>query len=139
LQLAYCDERKKDGHLYYDATSDPDLELKVERLRNELAEPRRAFNLWQNKVLRAFAVVFVLLVLIGGSVWWFGFRQHHEIQEISAEARHITREKIGPSCSSPPSASIRQPSPRWQRPRAGRNASASAKRPNRPMLAGSPA
>ena len=40
------------------------------------------------------AVVFVLLVLIGGSVWWFGFRQHHEIQQITAEARHITREKI---------------------------------------------
>jgi hypothetical protein len=36
----------------------------------------------------------VLLVLIGGSVWWFGFRQHHEIQQITAEARHITREKI---------------------------------------------
>jgi Domain of unknown function (DUF4062) len=61
LQLAYCDQRKKDGHLYYVATSDPDLELKVERLRDELAELRQAFKLWQNKVLRAFAVVFVFL------------------------------------------------------------------------------
>ena len=51
-------QRKKDGHLYYDATGDPDLKLKAERLRNELAELRQAFNLWQNKVLRAFAVVF---------------------------------------------------------------------------------
>ena len=34
------------------------------------------FNLWQNKILRAFAVVFVLLVLIGGSVLSFGYRQH---------------------------------------------------------------
>jgi outer membrane murein-binding lipoprotein Lpp len=55
---------------------------------------RQAFNLWQNKVLRAFAVVFVLLAIIGGSVWWFGSMQHHEIQQISADARHITREKI---------------------------------------------
>jgi len=94
LQLAYCDQRKKDGHLYYDATSDPDLELKVERLRDELTELRQAFNLWQNKVLRAFAVVFVLLVLIGGSVWWFGYGQHKDIQGLSAEARHITKEKI---------------------------------------------
>ena len=41
LQLAYCDKRKKDGHLYHTATSDADLDLKVERLRDELAELRR--------------------------------------------------------------------------------------------------
>src|SRR6516225_3104615 len=44
LQLGYCMERKKDGHLYYDFTSDTDLELKVERLRHELAELGRAFK-----------------------------------------------------------------------------------------------
>ena len=49
LQLAYRDKRRNDGHLYYDATSDADLELKVERLRDELAELGRAFKLWQNK------------------------------------------------------------------------------------------
>jgi hypothetical protein len=86
LQLTYRDKRRNDGHLYYDATSDADLELKVERLRDELAELRWAFKLWQNKVLRAFAVVFVLLALIGGSVWWFGYSQHREIQGISEEA-----------------------------------------------------
>jgi tetratricopeptide (TPR) repeat protein len=94
LQLNYRDKRRNDGHLYYDATGDTDLELKVERLRDELAKLRQAFNLWQNKILRTFAVVFVLLVLIGGSVWWFGYRQHWDIQQISAEARHINREKI---------------------------------------------
>src|SRR6516164_6335377 len=94
LQLIYCTERKKDGHLYYESTSDTDLELKVERLRDELAELRQAFNLWQNKVLRAFAVLFVLLALIGGSIWWFGYSQHRDIQQISEDARHITKEKI---------------------------------------------
>jgi tetratricopeptide (TPR) repeat protein len=94
LQRAYCDQLKRDGHLFHTATSDTDLELKVERLRDELAELRQVFKLWQNKVLRAFAVVFVLLVLIGSGVWWFGNRQHWDIQQISAEARHITREKI---------------------------------------------
>jgi hypothetical protein len=94
LQLTYCNERKKDGHLYHTATSDTDIELKVERLRDQLAKLRQAFNLWQNKVLRAFTAVLVLLAIIGGSVWWFGSMQHHEIQQISADARHITREKI---------------------------------------------
>jgi hypothetical protein len=94
LQLTYRDKRRNDGHLYYDATSDAELKLKVERLRDELAELRRAFNVWQNKVLRAFAVGFVLLALIGGSVWWLGYSQHREIKGISEEARHITKEKI---------------------------------------------
>jgi hypothetical protein len=73
LQLAYCDQRKKDGHLYYDATTDTDLKLKVERLRDELAKLRQAFNLWQNKVLRASALGFVLLALIAGSIWWLAY------------------------------------------------------------------
>jgi hypothetical protein len=51
LQLAYSDKRRNDGHLYYDATSDTDLELKVERLRDELAELRQAFEAWQKEVL----------------------------------------------------------------------------------------
>src|SRR6201982_3502104 len=55
LQLTYRDKRRNDGHLYYDATSDTDLDLKVERLRDELAKLRQAFNLWQNKILRTFA------------------------------------------------------------------------------------
>ena len=59
-----------------------------------MAKLRQAFRLWQNKVLRAFAVVFVLLTLIGGSIWWFGYSQHRDIQGIGKEARHITKEKI---------------------------------------------
>jgi len=94
LQLAYRDQRRNDGHLYYDVTSDADLELKVERLRDELAGLRGAFKLWQNKVLLAFAIGFVLLALIGGSVWWFGYSHHRDIQGVSEEARHVTKEKI---------------------------------------------
>ena len=87
LQLGYCTERKKDGHLYYESTSDTDLELKVERLRNELAELGRAFKLWQKKVLGAFAVGLVLLALIGGSIWLLAY-------STSEQARHVTKEKI---------------------------------------------
>jgi len=48
----------------------------------------------KNKVLRAFTVGFVLLALIGGSVWWFGYSQHTVIKQLSADARHITKQKI---------------------------------------------
>src|SRR5271165_4837434 len=51
LQLAYRDKRRNDGHLYYDVTGDTDLDLKVERLRDELAELRQAFKTWQKEVL----------------------------------------------------------------------------------------
>jgi hypothetical protein len=78
LQLAYIDQRQKEGHLYHTAASDTDLEVRVERLRDELAELGPASKLWQNKVLRAFAVGFVILALIGGSAWWFGYG-HREI------------------------------------------------------------
>jgi hypothetical protein len=84
--------------LYYNATADTDFELKVERLRDELAKLRQEFNLWQNKILRAFAVVFVLLALIDGSVWWFGYGQHRYLLQLSAGARHIIPRKSAPSC-----------------------------------------
>ena len=51
LQRIYRDKRRNDGHVYYDATSDADLELKVERLRDEFAEQRQAFEIWQKEVL----------------------------------------------------------------------------------------
>jgi Domain of unknown function (DUF4062) len=38
LQLAYRDKRRNDRHLYHKAKNDTDLEVKIERLRNELTE-----------------------------------------------------------------------------------------------------
>jgi hypothetical protein len=56
LQLNYRDKRRNDGHVYYDATSDADIELKVERLRDELAEQREAFETWQKEVLERLTI-----------------------------------------------------------------------------------
>ena len=56
LQLVYRDKRRNDGHLYYDAISDVDLDLHVERLRDELAELRRAFEAWQKEVLERLTI-----------------------------------------------------------------------------------
>jgi hypothetical protein len=57
LQLAYHEKRRNDGHLYYDATSDTDLDLTVERLRDELAELRRAEEEFRRELLAGLAKV----------------------------------------------------------------------------------
>ena len=51
LQLAYREKRQKDGHLHHEAKNDTDLELKVERLRDELAELRRADEAFRKELL----------------------------------------------------------------------------------------
>lgn len=60
LQLAYCDARKKDGQLYYEATSDADLELKIERFRDDLTELRQfvtTFGKFGKKLLAGLAAI----------------------------------------------------------------------------------
>jgi hypothetical protein len=56
LQLTYRDKRRNDGHVYYDATNDAELKLKVALLRDELAEQRRAFETWQKEVLERLTI-----------------------------------------------------------------------------------
>ena len=56
MQLTYRDKRRNDGHVYYDATNDDELKLKVALLRDELAEQRRAFETWQKEVLERASV-----------------------------------------------------------------------------------
>jgi hypothetical protein len=56
LQRIYHDERHKDGHLRHTASSDAELELRVERLRNELGELRQAFEAWQKEVLERLTI-----------------------------------------------------------------------------------
>jgi hypothetical protein len=46
------DKRRNDGHVYYDATSN----LKIERVRDELAEQREAFETSQKEVLERITV-----------------------------------------------------------------------------------
>ena len=94
LQLAYREKRQKDGHLYHEAKNDTDLELKVERLRDELAELRRADEASGKIGSSGLGHKLCASRALGGSVWWFGYRHHRDIQQISEEARHITKEKI---------------------------------------------
>jgi Domain of unknown function (DUF4062) len=138
LQVAYSDQQQKDGHLYHTATSDTDLELKVEGLRDELAELRRAFKLCRNKVLRAFAVGLVLLALVGAAS---GGSATASIGRSGGSAKRpatLRRRKSAPICLSPSNALARAPSPMRKTPRAGRNASAFDTPPKRPTPEASP-
>ena len=112
LQLTYRDKRRNDGHVYYDAISDADLELKVERLHDELAELRRAFEASQDE----------------------GLAGQKELLSRSAITTEKTRAHLLESVERTHQTALAEA----ERPRGG-DASASAKRPNRPMQAASPA
>lgn len=87
LQATYRENlRNGSGHLWYEPANDSDLELKIERLRNEFAELRRGFQLWQKKVLVGIAVLaFLVACVLGG----FVLQQHllkklHNDQQVTA-------------------------------------------------------
>ena len=71
---------KVESHLFHGATSDTDLELKVERLRDEFAELRREFRWWQQSVTRNLTVV-VALALLSVGVGMYVARQQQQLPE----------------------------------------------------------
>jgi hypothetical protein len=56
LQATYLDKLRQSGHLWHAPAIDTDLELKIERLRDEFAELCRGFQRWQNRVLAGLAL-----------------------------------------------------------------------------------
>jgi tetratricopeptide (TPR) repeat protein len=76
LQEAWRQHWKQEAHLHHGASSDTDVELKVERLRDEFRGLRRSFWRWQQTV----TVALVALLLLGGGIWWTVFRQHAEVK-----------------------------------------------------------
>jgi hypothetical protein len=85
LQLAYHEKRRNDGHLYYDATSDTDLDLKVERLRDELAELRRAEEEFRRELLAGQKEI---LAKVAGQLDW------QRIARITSLNLEATRDRI---------------------------------------------
>ena len=71
---------KVESHLFHGATSDTDLELKVERLRDEFAELRREFRWWQQSVTRNLTIVAALALLSVG-VGLYVARQQQQLPE----------------------------------------------------------
>ena len=69
LQEAWRERLKNDAHLFHAAGSDAELELKVERLRDEFAELRRHFRSWQQRVLLSTAAIIVLVGVVLAGQW----------------------------------------------------------------------
>jgi tetratricopeptide (TPR) repeat protein len=62
LQEAWRERLRQDGHLRHGAANDTELELKLERLKNELAELRQGLRRWQTLVL---GLVVAVALLVG--------------------------------------------------------------------------
>jgi hypothetical protein len=56
---------------------------------------RQAFNLWQNKVLLAFAVGFALFALIGGAIWWLAYSNSEAAIRRPEQWQHPHRRESG--------------------------------------------
>ena len=73
LQEAWRLSWKQKGHAYYEASDDTELQLTVERLKDEFAELRQAFQLWQRGV--------AALVLSSVGIGLYVARQQQETEK----------------------------------------------------------
>ena len=80
LQEQWRQRWQKDSHLFHGVASDTDLELRVERLRDEFAELRREFRWWQQSVTRNLTIV-AALVLVSVGVGMYVARQQQQLPE----------------------------------------------------------
>ncbi len=88
LQDAWRERWKRDGHLFHGANSDTDVELKIERLRDEFAEMRQAFRWWQRSVTRNLVIVASLVLVSIGIGLYVSTQQRHlpeTLKESTAE------------------------------------------------------
>ena len=69
-QEAWRQRLQQDGHLRHAASSDTELELKIERLRSAFAELRRGFRRWQRLVLGVGVAGLLLTGSILVALWW---------------------------------------------------------------------
>lgn len=87
LQETWRQRWKQEGHLRHGVSSDTELELKVERLKDEFAELRRGFRRWQQRVLAASLVAIVLIVAVLVGVAW----TRRDLQNIDEAMRGTRR------------------------------------------------
>ncbi len=89
LQEAWRQRWKQEGHLRHGASSDIELELKIERLKDEFAELRRGFRRWQQRLLAASLVAVVLTcAILGGLVWMK--QDLHRLEGAAQAQRELT-------------------------------------------------
>ncbi len=95
LQFAWREQLRGDSHLWHTVASTAELELKLERLRDDFRLMRRQFRLWQWVVTTSLAGI----MLLGASLWWTTRREHHDIQRSlrsSQNSLEATIERLRP-------------------------------------------
>ncbi len=85
LQDTWRERLRGGGHLRHGASTPTELQLHVERLKDELAALRRSFRTWQRAVL----VSLVGLLILGGGIAWAISRQRTEVQDVKQEVREV--------------------------------------------------
>ncbi len=96
LQEAWRQRWQEHVHLRHEAANDTELELKVERLKDEFALLRRQFRAWQQNVTRNLVAVLILLTLVAGGVWWTAFRKPDEMVKLVTQAVAQQLEELQP-------------------------------------------
>lgn len=103
LQAAYVAAHQAGGDLFHLAASEAELVLKVEQLKDALADLRRGEIRWRRRVLGGLSTIVVLLVLVGGGLMWLrrgqagigdAQRQIAARIETLATDRAVSRERI---------------------------------------------
>ncbi|MBC8117546.1 MAG: DUF4062 domain-containing protein, partial [Candidatus Saccharimonas sp.] len=105
LQEAWRQRWKQDGHLRHAASSDTELELKVERLKDEFAELREKFEAWQRHVSQTqsevkrrtqgvFVSVVVLVIAVIAVLGAVGsIRWHQQAERDRAETERVAQQQ----------------------------------------------
>ncbi len=82
---------RRDAHLWHAAANNTELELKLERLKDEFAALRRGFRRWQSLVLGSGVSAVLLLGCVLLAQWWVKRATHKEIQKISEQVAEVQK------------------------------------------------
>jgi tetratricopeptide (TPR) repeat protein len=91
LQEAWRQRLRQGSHLWHGASNDTELELKLERLRNEFAEFRRGFRRWQTRVLGLGVARLLLMGCVLGVQWWMKRTADEGIKKVSDQVVEVKK------------------------------------------------
>ena len=94
LQETWRKRWLREGHLQHGAATDSDLELRVERLKDEFSLLRRAFQEWQRNVTVILVGIAALVLLSIGIGWYFAAQQRDAVEKIPEEVVEQTTKKV---------------------------------------------
>ncbi|WP_295387515.1 DUF4062 domain-containing protein [uncultured Thiodictyon sp.] len=94
LQLAYVERLRADNHLRHPVGNDTELENRVLRLKDELAQLRARQARQQRRLGWGLGALFAALLLVGASILWYIDWTRSRIVEQTAAQQQITTERI---------------------------------------------